>query len=315
MHKRSVGSRRGEHLFCNQTSLSFELLFCAFFVFAPSWSAGAESTATDIEEKLDVVYVKRGNEPVKLDAYLLTQDKPHPAVIFVHGGGFVTGDKRPCPSYIIKPYLQHGYSVISVNYRLAPQHPFPAAIDDVVTAIAFVQKSADEWRIRPDQIVLTGESAGGLISALVGATFSHEPQLAAVIPMCGEVDLELRLSEDPCFTDGQMKPRPVGGCISKGLAAFFGFAEANTDARRQVIRSASTITHLRPNMPPYLLVHGTRDYGVPYEQSVSLQQAMQRAGADCTLHPVVGGGHGNWTPKQWEEVEGFEFEWLSQKFK
>jgi dipeptidyl aminopeptidase/acylaminoacyl peptidase len=91
------------------------------------------------------------------------------------------------------------------------------------------------------------------------------------------------------------------------------FSEVTTDAQRRTICEASTITHIRPDMPPYLLVHGTRDHGVPYEQSVSLQQAMLKIGADCTLLPVVGGGHGNWTAKQWQEVEDFEFQWLKQK--
>jgi acetyl esterase/lipase len=268
-----------------------------------------------IDKKFDVIYARRDGDPQLLDAYLLTSPVLHPAVVFVHGGGFVSGDKRPCPSYILDPYLKHGYCVFSVNYRLAPQHPFPAATDDVAASINFIRQNAIEWRIDASQIVLTGESAGGLISALVGATLPEKNRVVAVIPMCGEVDLELRISEDPCFMDGRMVPRPPGGCISKGLAAFFGFSEITTDAQRRTIRAASTITHIRADMPPYLLVHGTRDHGVPYEQSVSLQQAMLKVGADCTLLPVVGGGHGNWTTQQWQEVENFELQWLTQKLK
>jgi acetyl esterase/lipase len=267
----------------------------------------------ELGEKRDVVYAHRGDEPLLLDAYLLSGSGSHPAVVFVHGGGFVAGDKAPCPSYILDPYLEHGYSVISVNYRLAPQHPFPAPTEDVTAAIDYVQQNASEWRINRSRLVLTGESAGGLISALVGVTLPEKNRVAAVIPMCGEFDLELRLSEDPCYMDGHMVARPPGGCMSKGLAAFFGFSGVTTDAERVMIRAASTITHIRADTPPYLLVHGTRDHGVPFEQSVSLQQAMLKIGADCTLLPVVGGGHGNWTPQQWQDVENFEFTWLKQK--
>jgi acetyl esterase len=234
-------------------------------------------------------------------------------VVFVHGGGFVTGDKRPCPSYILEPFLRNGYSVFSVNYRLAPKFPFPAATDDVTAAVAYVKQHATSWRLDPNRIVLTGESAGGLISAFVGATLQGDNRVAAVIPMCGEVDLELRVSEDPCFMDGRMQSRPEGGCISKGLAAFFGFSEITSDGDRDTIRRASTVTHIYRGMPPYLLVHGTRDYGVPYEQSVSLQQAMLKIGANCTLHPVIGGGHGNWTAEQWKEVQAAELDWLKEK--
>src|SRR3954449_7343220 len=92
--------------------------------------ADLQAKTPKIEEKLDVVYEHRGGEPVLLDAYLLSGPGPHPAVVFVHGGGFVCGDKPPCLSYILAPFLEHGYSVVSVNYRLAPQHPFPAAAED-----------------------------------------------------------------------------------------------------------------------------------------------------------------------------------------
>jgi acetyl esterase/lipase len=191
-----------------------------------AYIVSAQPSKPAIDKKLDVIYERRDSEPLLLDAYLLIGSGSHPAVVFVHGGGFVTGDKRPCPSYILDPYLEHGYSVFSVNYRLAPQHPFAAATDDIATAIEFVHQHAREWRIDTSRIVLTGESAGGLISGLVGATLPEKNRVAAVIPMCGEVDLELRISEDPCFIDGRMVPRPPGGCISKGLAAFFVFQKS-----------------------------------------------------------------------------------------
>jgi alpha-L-fucosidase 2 len=213
----------------------------------------------------------------------------------------------------LETFSGHGYSVFSVNYRLAPRHPFPAATDDVSAAVVFIKQHADRWRVDPKRMVLTGESAGGLISAHAGATLRGANQVAAVIPFFGEVDLELRISENPCAMDGQTYPRPPGGCISKGLGAFLGFMELTDEAQRKTLRAASTVTHIRRDMPPYLLIHGTRDFGVPFEQSVSLHEAMTRIGADCTLLPVVGGGHGNWTPEQWKEVIAAELAWLEKK--
>jgi acetyl esterase/lipase len=290
-------------------------IILALDLLIPSATVDAQSPDVQIAKEMDVAYAQSDGETLQLDAYLQAGPGSHASVVFVHGGGFVAGDKRPCPSYILEPYLRHGYSIFSVNYRLAPQHPFPAATDDVAVAIGHIKQHAAKWRIDPTRIVLTGESAGGLISAFVGATLRGENRVAAVIPMCGEVDLELRVSEDPCFMDGHMVPCPVGGCVSKGLGAFLGFSEITSETQRTTIRDASTITHIRADMPPYLLVHGTRDYGVPYEQSVSLQQAMRKIGADCTLLPVVGGGHGNWTAQQWHNVEDFELSWLMQKLK
>lgn len=267
----------------------------------------------DIEIVKDIVYSQRDGEDVSLDAYLQPSPGSHPAAVFVHGGGYVAGDKAPCPHYILEPFLGHGYSVFSVNYRLAPKYKFPSQIDDVIAAIRFVRGRAADWRIDPNRLVLTGESAGGLITGLVGVKLTGNERLAAVVPMCGEFDLQLRISEDPCHVNGQTVPCPAGGCFSPGLTAFFGFDNLKTEDQRATLHAASTVENLHPNMPPYLLVHGTRDFGVPYEQSVSLQQAMIKAHADCTLLPVIKGGHGNWTREQWQAATDAELNWLDQK--
>jgi acetyl esterase/lipase len=293
---------------------SMQLSVIALLIGLAATPASAE-TLSELKQEMDVVYCQIDGQSLQLDAYLQQGTDPHPTVVYVHGGGFVTGDKRPCPSYVLENYSRRGFSVISVNYRLAPQHPFPAAIDDVTAAIAFIKQHAKVWNIDPAQMVLTGESAGGLLSALVGATLEGGNKVAAVIPLFGETDLDLRVSEDPCCMDGHAAPRPEGGCISPGLAAFLGFQQVSTDEQREILRRASTVSHIRRDLAPYLLIHGTRDFGVPFEQSVSLHEAMKKCGADCTLLPVVGGGHGNWSPQQWQEVEAATFGWLEQRLR
>jgi acetyl esterase/lipase len=275
--------------------------------------ASAAASQAQSQPNDEIVYVERDGEPLKFDAYLQSGKGPHPAVVYVHGGGFVTGDKRPCPNHFRGPFFDNGYSVFSVNYRLAPRHPFPAATDDVAAAVKYIKRHATALKVDPKRIVLTGESAGGLISALTGALLQDEDRVAAVIPLFGETDLVLRVSEDPCAMDGHVSPRPAGGCISPGLGAFLGFSEIRNDADRKTIQDASTVTHVRKNMPPYLLIHGTRDFGVPFEQSVSLDAAMKNVGADCTILPIVGGGHGNWTPEQWKMATDTEIKWLNER--
>ena len=288
----------------NQYILALVLLFV---------SRNSLRAIDQFSETLDVAYKEDGEATAKLDLYLHPSPGTHRAIVYVHGGGFVTGDKRPCPNHILGPALQHGYSLVSVNYRLAPQHPFPAAIEDVSAAIHFIKAHGAEWGIDPKGLVLTGESAGGLISALTGAKLVGEDRVAAVMPMYGEVDLELRVTENPCAVDMKAIERPPGGCISNGLGAFLGFKEIKSNADRATIRAASTVAQIHDHMPPYLLIHGTRDFGIPYEQSVSLEQAMKKRRQDCTLLPIVGGGHGNWTPEQWREVMSFAMQWLDEK--
>lgn len=267
----------------------------------------------EFRQEKDVAYGAGKRETSRLDAYLHPAAGRHPAIIYIHGGGFVTGDKSACSPRLLKAALQNGYSVFSVNYRVGAENPFPAAIEDVTEATRFVRKNADRWNVDADRLVLTGESAGGLISALSGATMQGADQVAAVVPMFGEFDLILRVSEDPCAVDMKAIPRPPGGCISGGLAAFLGFDAVRTDANRETLRAASTVSHVRAEMPPYLLIHGTRDFGIPYEQAVSLHERMINAGADCTLIPVVGGGHGNWTDQEWNDVIDAMMKWLETK--
>ncbi|MBI3836704.1 MAG: alpha/beta hydrolase [Planctomycetia bacterium] len=284
-------------------------LTAAFAVMALAASGVA---GNDLEIRRDVEFARPSGVSLKLDAYLHKSAGPHPAIVFVHGGGFVAGDKADYSHDLFDPLVDAAFSSFSVNYRLAPTHPFPAPTDDVESAIAWIKQNAVPLRIDPARLVLAGPSAGGLLVSYVGARHRAENSIAAVVSMFGEHDLLLRVSEDPCCVDGRAIARPKGGCISGGLAALLGFAEV-TPAREARLKEASAVTHVHQDMPPYLLIHGTRDFGVPFEQSVSMHEAMRTVGADVTLLPVVGGGHGNWSKSQWDGVRRVLTDWLTHR--
>jgi alpha-L-fucosidase 2 len=271
----------------------------------------ARSAAADLEIRRDIEFSRPAGIALHLDAYLQHSQTPSAAVIFVHGGGFVGGDKRDYPRDLLDPLTEKGFSIISVNYRLAPKHPFPAATDDVEAAIAYVKEHAPVLRVDPRRLALLGPSAGGLIVSYVGARHRPENRVAAVVSMFGEHDLVLRASENPCCMDGRVMPRPPGGCLSGGLAALLGFSEIKTPEQEQRLREASAVSYVQRDMPPYLLIHGTRDYGVPFEQSVTMRERMREVGADCTLIGIVGGGHGNWQNlPQWATERQHMVRWL-----
>jgi acetyl esterase/lipase len=270
--------------------------------------------AADCEIRRDLEFARPAGIVLHLDAYLQRSQTPSAAVVFVHGGGFVGGDKQDAPHDLLDPLAERGFSIISVNYRLAPRYPFPAATDDVEAAIAYVKRHAPTLRVDPRRLALLGPSAGGLIVSYVGAKHRPENRVAAVVSMFGEHDLVLRASENPCCMDGRVMPRPPGGCLSRGLAAFLGFSEIKSREQEDRLREASAVSYVRKDMPPYLLIHGTRDYGVPFEQSVSMREKMRQAGADCTLIGIVGGGHGDWQKlPQWTEERLHLVRWLLDK--
>ncbi|MCH2126021.1 MAG: alpha/beta hydrolase fold domain-containing protein [Pirellulaceae bacterium] len=273
--------------------------------------------AAEFETRTNIEFAQVDGVSLKYDAFLLP-GKSHPALIYVHGGGFTGGDKESINTSFaeIRDHcLAAGISVLSINYRLAPQFPYPAATNDVQTAIAFIKSHAAELRLDPDRLALIGDSAGGMIVSHAGAKYAPGNRVKTVISMYGEHDFVLRLSEEPCAMDGYTKKRPVGGCISGGMAAFFGFAEATTAQHQEVVRDATAVTHVHKRMPSYLLVHGTRDYGVPIEQSHSMQQAIHRVGAECKMIAVVGGGHGHtgWNQDHQRHYLAAIMNWLKEK--
>ncbi len=248
--------------------------------------------APDLEVRSDIEFAKVGDTSLKLDAYIPKGAGQYSTIVWVHGGGFVAGDKKQFPPFVLNPIFDAGFAMISLNYRLAPKDPFPAATDDVETGLHYIKQHAAEFRVNPGKLFLMGESAGGLLVSVVGAKARPENRVTGVISFYGEHDLITRVSENPCIMDGRSEPMAPGGCLSPGIAAFLGIKEV-TPENMKIVRDASAVTYVRKDMPPYLLIHGTREFHVPFEQAMSLKMAMDKAGADCTLIPILRGAHGS----------------------
>ena len=217
-----------------------------------------------------------------MDAHIPPGPGPHGAVILVHGGGWTAGTKQ---ANFIQPLFgpldESGLAWFSIDYRLAPKHPYPAAVHDVEEAIRYVKAHAEDYRIDPNRIALMGESAGGHLVALVATRPTPETVVAAVVPFYGAFDLE-RL---------QLEKKD----ISKGMSDFLGIADVS-EKSRAVLREASASTYVKPGLPPFLLIHGTKDEAVPYDQSVKFNAQLKSAGVKTELYTVENGIHGviNW---------------------
>lgn len=227
--------------------------------------------------KTDIEFAKAGDVSLTLDAYTPDGDGPFPTCILVHGGGFVNGTKTSYIKPLFEPLSKAGFTWFTINYRLAPQHRFPACIEDTEAAIRWVKAHAKEYKVDVKRIAIIGESAGGHIVSYVGARGKGDTAVAAVVPFYAPHDLEL-----------QVKKRNAAG---KSMEALFGITELN-DAAWKTLRAASSTTYLHKHMPPYLLIHGNNDAQVPYEQSVIFQKKMQALGNTCDFITIEGGGHG-----------------------
>src|SRR5689334_16842911 len=131
------------------------LLFVLLFTLAAP-AAGLEG---------DIEYGKAADVSLKLDAWIPEGNGPFVAVNLVHGGGWNHGDKADNFRWVFEPLSKAGFAWFSVNYRLAPKYLYPAAIDDVLLAVKYVEAHAAEYRVDPKRIALSGESAGGHIVA------------------------------------------------------------------------------------------------------------------------------------------------------
>ncbi|MBT2469827.1 alpha/beta hydrolase [Streptomyces sp. ISL-66] len=243
-----------------------------------------------------------GYRPRLLDVHVPPVDGPVPAVVWIHGGGWLDGDRRYPPPTVPAALLHGavlgaGLALVSIDYRHSLEAPFPAQLHDVKAAIRYVRHFADVFGIDPERIGVWGESAGGHLAALAGLVRSGSPDGAALegTEGVGAGDTAVKavvdwygVSEIVALLSHPM-PVPPGVEFPDPYAALLG---GNAEERPELARAASPVTYADGTaLPPFLLVHGTSDGLVPYSQSVLLAQALEDAGGDVTLQPVEGADH------------------------
>ena len=226
----------------------------------------------------NIIYGEAGGEKLTMDYYRAAGLGAHPIAIIIHGGGFVAGtSKNISEAYCADFLAPAGYAVFSINYRLAPKYPYPAMVDDVLTAIRFLRNHARNWDADPQCMALVGGSAGGYLSSMAGLQgVGTKAQVQAVVTLYGVSDFSGRPVND--HTQALLGPL----IKEKGEEA--------------ALREAPPITHVTAKSPPFLLIHGDKDQTVPFEQSTRLQAALRKAGASCDLVRIANGAHatGRW---------------------
>ena len=233
----------------------------------------------------DVEYGRADGISLRMDAQIPPGPGPFPAVILVHGGGWVGGSRTWNVSPLFEPLNQAGFAWFSISYRLAKDFfHFGVAVADVRQAVHHVRSHASEYNIDPARIALLGESAGGHLASL--AALEEPESVAAVVALYSPNDLEY-LTHTSLAVPEQFRQ----AMQTRGLA---GLITAH-------LRSLSPVAHVRPDAPPFLLIHGTADTVVPYSQSTRMQAELQTAGASCDLIAVPGGGHGM---RYWDHSPG-----------
>lgn len=231
----------------------------------------------------DIAY-REGHELWKLDLAMpaADSDTPRPAIVIVHGGGWSGGDKRAniWARYPIE-YASRGFVAISINYRLLPDHPFPASIEDVRAAVRWLRASADKYNVDVNRIGAYGNSAGAHLALMLGLA-GPEPRLDGTGPHTDHASRVQAVVASASPTDMS----PWGARIMAG----------SQGDHELLTRLSSPIHHAAGDAPPILLIHGTNDATVPYEQPRRLMEALLAAGAtDIAFKSYPGEGHNAYT--------------------
>ncbi|MER6571311.1 alpha/beta hydrolase [Streptomyces sp. NPDC001093] len=246
--------------------------------------------------------ISPGYRPRLLDVHVPPAAAPVPAVVWIHGGGWLEGDRRyPPPTVPVEllhgAVLGAGLALVAVDYRHSLEAPFPAQLHDVKAAIRYVRQHAAALGIDPERIGAWGESAGGHLAALAGLVRAEthgaglegmegvregDSGVRAVVDWYGVSDLEPLLAHRmPSLPGEPSYPNPV--------LTLLGGPETE---RRERARAASPVTYAADGgAPPFLLIHGREDQVVPYGQSEVLARVLRGAGGDVTLRPVEGADH------------------------
>jgi acetyl esterase/lipase len=233
----------------------------------------------------DVVYDEVDGEPLRYDLYRpLAAKAPVPAVVFVHGGGWANGDPSQAAGNGLH-FARAGIATVSLSYRLAPRHRFPAQLDDVRRGLRYVRHNAEALGIDPTRLVLLGLSAGAhlvMLSHLARGVPELEPALPPELTDVSEHVLGVMAHYGP-YDLTRRRPTadydPIGQLLGERVddPAWVRLASPVADATRATA--------------PVLLIHGTADDVVSHHESERMHAALVAAGKRSELLILEGAPH------------------------
>ena len=225
-------------------------------------------------------------KPAKADGKL-------PVLVYIHGGGWAGGNKRDL-NQAIKDAAARGYLAVSVGYRLAPKHLFPAQVEDAKCAVRWLRAHADELGIDPNRIGAVGFSAGAHLAMMLGFMDpgdglegsggwpDQSSKVQAVVAYFGPTNLDAEYPE----TSRAIVRNFIGG---------------TREEKRETYQKASPITYADQGDAPLLIFHGTKDVLVPHDQAIQLVDRLSEAGVPGRIEIMLGANHG-WGGKELERT-------------
>jgi acetyl esterase/lipase len=243
--------------------------------------------ADEITVENDIEYANPDDQHLKVNMARPTKGTgPFPAIVCIHGGGFRAGDRNGYND-MIRQLAQRGYVAMTVEYRLAPRFPFPAAVHDVKASVRWLRANAKKYNVNPDLIGAMGGSAGANLAEMLGVTegvkmlegtegnLDQSSAVQAVVSYYGPTDFTKSYGKS--VDAAEVLPLYLGG---------------NLEKERVRHLQASPLYWVTPNAAPTLCIHGTKDTYVADEQAHWFVDKMKASGAEAELLTLENAGHG-----------------------
>ncbi len=274
-----------------------------------SW--GAEVTRTTY------TYKTVGDLPIKLDVHRPAGNETVPLIVWIHGGALINGHREGVSGRVLKMAMEAGYAVASIDYRLAPETQLPDIIEDVEDAFDWLHKnSLEQFGASSDRIAVAGGSAGGYLTLTTG--YRVRPRPTVLVSFWGYGDLVGSWYSTPSphprhhqstMTEVEARRQVAGPPISDSRqrqgngGAFYQFCRqtgrwplevSGWDPMQQARKfyPFMPVKNVNRHYPPTMLIHGTNDTDVPYEQSEWMARQFERHGVEFKFASIAGGEHG-----------------------
>jgi acetyl esterase/lipase len=255
-----------------------------------------KTSAAPAPPRQTYTYKTVGDCEIKADVYRLPGNEDRPAILWIHGGALMFGDRGSLAADQAERYLRAGYVIVSIDYRLAPETKLPAILEDVDDAYRWVREKGPQlFHIAPDRIAVVGNSAGAYLTLMAGHRLMPRPRALVSFYGYGDITREWTTRPSKFYLEGDRIPKEdaekvVGQKVLSGSpifprVTFYNYcrqiglwdkAVTTFDPQTELekLEPFCPVRHVTKDYPPTLLLHGDRDRDVPFEQSEQMAAVL-----------------------------------------
>lgn len=259
-------------------------------------------------------YKVAGGCQIKADVHMQSGGRiPSPAVVFLHGGGLIMGNRKGSP-LLIELLARAGYVVVSIDYRLAPETKLPHLIEDLQDAFAWARDKGTDLGIDPDRIAVAGNSAGGYLTLMAGLTVDPPPKALVSFYGYGDIDGPWISRPDPFYCKrppidesaarASIRTQAISEtsgpegrdllyvyCRQRGILPKEVMGHDPASEPRELFDPFCPVRNITQRYPPAMMLHGDQDTDVPYDQSVLMARRLSEVDVEHEIITMSGMGH------------------------